>query len=77
MGIELVDIPSGMGGTLPAAIAARHEDGTTQVICLHEEYFPNYLFTVKTELLRPISYRLSAFARKCIHERLPAVGAKP
>jgi hypothetical protein len=69
-----VDIPSGMGGTLPAAIAAKHEDGTTQVICLHEEYFPDYLLTIKTELLIPISYALSDFAKKCIQKRLTSRG---
>jgi hypothetical protein len=73
LGIRLVCIPSGMGGVLPAAVAAEHEDGTTQVVCLHEEFFPNWLLTVKTSEIKPNTYRLSEFAQKIIRERVRKV----
>ena len=44
---DVVNIPSGMGGILPALLLASHSDGTYQVRCIHHEYFPLYLLTVK------------------------------
>jgi len=73
-GIEIVDIPSGMGGTLPAAIAGKeHSDGRTPVICLHEEFYPNWLLTVPTDQIKPATWRLSKFAKRCIDSRLPSL----
>ena len=69
MGTEIVNIPSGMGGVLPAAIAQKHDDGTTQVVCLHEKFYPNWLLTVKADEISPCTYRLTEFAKKCIRER--------
>lgn len=70
LGVELVNIPSGMGGVLPAAVASRNDDGSCQVICLHQEYFPNWLLTVKPEGISPFTYPLTDFAKKCIRERI-------
>ena len=69
LGVEIVTFPSGMGGVLPAAVAARYEDGTAQIICLHEEYFSNWLLTVKQEELKHCSCRLTEFAKQIIKER--------
>jgi len=70
LGVRLVCIPSGMGGVLPAAVAAEHNDGTTQVICLHEEFYPNWLLTVKTSEIKPNTYQISEFGKKIIRERM-------
>lgn len=69
-GVQLVEIPSGMGGTLPAAVAARLDGGEVQVICLHPEYFPNFLLSVKATELQPFTYTLTSFAKECIDGRL-------
>lgn len=62
--IEILDIPSGMGGTLPAAVASENDDGL-QIICLHPEYFTNWLLTVDRTECRPMSYKLDD-KMKCI-----------
>lgn len=68
-GIKLVDIPSGMGGAFPAAVAAAGAE-ETQVICLHEEFYPNWLLTVKTSELKPFSYRITPRMKRIIDSRL-------
>lgn len=69
-GIDLVDIPSGMGGVLPAAVAQRHDDGTMQVICLHDEFYPNWLLTVKQTDTKPFSYSISDRIKKILDKRI-------
>lgn len=69
--IELIDIPSGMGGLLPAAVAADHGDDL-QVICLHPEYFNNWLLSVKRSECRPMSYKLTDGMRRIIDSRKAA-----
>jgi hypothetical protein len=71
-GIRLVDIPSGMGGTFPAAVAADHGE-KLDVICLHPDFFNNWLLTVKAEDVRPFSYALTAPMRRIIRDRRPVV----
>ena len=66
--IELLDIPSGMGGVLPPAIAADHGE-ELQVICLHPEYLNNWLLTVKRSECKPISYRLDDKMKRIIDSR--------
>lgn len=68
--IELVDIPSGMGGTLPAAIAKDGDE--VQVICLHPEYYTNWLLTVNKSDCKPMSYRLTDSMKKIIDSRKAA-----
>ncbi|MFO0958252.1 MAG: hypothetical protein U0800_12635 [Isosphaeraceae bacterium] len=69
LGIEVVNISSGMGGVLPAAVAARHDNDTAQVICLHEVYFPSWLLTVKQADITPYTTKLTEFAKRIIKER--------
>lgn len=66
--IELLDIPSGMGGTLPAAVASETDDGL-QVICLHPEFFTNWLLTVDRAECKPMSYRLNDDMKRIIDNR--------
>jgi hypothetical protein len=66
--IELLDIPSGMGGTLPAAVASENDDGL-QVICLHPEFFTNWLLTVQRNECKPMSYRLNDDMKRIIDSR--------
>lgn len=63
--IELLDIPSGMGGTLPAA----RTGDEIQVICLHSEYYTNWLLTVKKSECKPMSYRLDDKMKRIIDSR--------
>jgi hypothetical protein len=67
-GIELVDIPSGMGGHFPAAIA-NDEGDTLKVICLHPDYYNNWVLQVKRSQVKPFSYRLTDDMKKIIDER--------
>jgi len=70
-GIKLVDIPSGLGGTLPAAIAGEpHSDGLVPVICLHSEFYTNWLMVCKPESLRPMSSMLNTRMKRIINSRL-------
>jgi hypothetical protein len=69
-GVKLRDIPSGMGGVLPVAVS-NEVDGTTWVVCLHDEFFPNWVLTVPSAELRPFSHRLDAHMKKIIDSRLP------
>jgi hypothetical protein len=57
-----------MGGTLPAAVA--HDYGEElAVICLHDEFYPNYLLTVKAKDVKPLSWKLKPSMKKMIDER--------
>ena len=67
-GTKLIDIPSGMGGTLPAAIAADHGE-TLQVVCLHHEFYTNWILTVKKSETKPFSYHLTNGMKKIIQSR--------
>lgn len=67
-GLKLVDIPSGMGGTLPAAIAADHGK-ELQVIGLHHEFFTNWLLTVNAADTKQFSYTLTDAMKKIITSR--------
>jgi hypothetical protein len=68
-GVELIDIPSGMGGTLPAAIAADHGE-ELDVICLHHEFFPNWVLTVKRADTKPWTWgALNNRMKKIIRSR--------
>lgn len=49
---EVVDIPSGMGGTLPALILAKPDDETYQVRCIHQEFYPMWLLTIKAKNIK-------------------------
>ena len=66
---ELVDIPSGLGGVLPAAIAEKRETEST-VICLHPHFYTNWVLTVDNKDLKPISSYLSDDMAKIIDSRL-------
>lgn len=68
LGIEIIDIPSGMGGTLPAAIAEDHGN-ELQVICLHEQFFTDWLLTVNKAEIKPCSYTLTPFMKNIIQRR--------
>ena len=59
-----------MGGTLPAAVAADHGD-ELQVICLHDEFWPNWLLTVKASEVKPFSWTLKPAMKKMIDGRKP------
>lgn len=69
-GLKLVDIPSGMGGVLPAAVSRENEDGTYTVICLHSEYFPNWVLTVNADDCRHFTYKLDDDMKKIIDGRV-------
>lgn len=69
-GIEIVSIPSGMGGVLPAAVAMEFDSGEMNVICLHDEYFPNWVFTTKREVVSEYTYPLTASEIAKIEGRL-------
>lgn len=69
-GFTLIDIPSGMGGVLPAAISKDNGESLT-VICLHEEYYPNWVLTVERSQVRPFSYKLNDAMKKTIDSRIP------
>lgn len=68
---ELLDIPSGMGGIFPAAVAADHGE-ELQVICLHPEYFTNWLLSVKRSECQPMTYKLDDKMRRIIDSRKSA-----
>lgn len=53
LGIKLVNIPSGLGGTLPAALTGHEHDGQVTVICLHDEFYPNWVLTVAAADIKP------------------------
>ena len=69
--IELLDIPSGMGGTLPAAVASDNGE-ELQVICLHEEFYSNWLLTVKRSQCKPMTYKLNNNMKRIIDSRKAA-----
>lgn len=69
-GFELVDIPSGMGGVLPAVVSKDIGESLT-VVCLHEEYFPNWVLTVERSQVKPFSYKLNDAMKKIIDSRIP------
>lgn len=69
--VSLCCIPSGMGGVLPAAIAKDHGEQLT-VICLHEEYFPNWVLTINKSDIKPNSYQLVDSYKRIINGRLLA-----
>lgn len=66
---EYIDIPSGMGGTLPAVIANHHGE-YVQVICLHPEFFPGWLMTVRRDECRPMTYQLTEAMQAIAKRRL-------
>lgn len=68
-GIELVDMPSGMGGKLPAAVAM-DEGEALQVLCIHPDYFNNFLMTVPRSQCEPCSYRLTRDMMRLIDQRI-------
>ncbi|PKD40491.1 hypothetical protein CWO84_10160 [Methylomonas sp. Kb3] len=68
-GFKLVNIPSGMGGVLPAVVS-KDNGMTLTVICLHEEYFPNWVLTVERNNIKPFSYRLDHRMRYIIESRI-------
>lgn len=67
--IELVDIPSGMGGTLPAAVAVDNGEDL-QVICLHHEFYPACLLNVKRKDVKPMTWTLKPSMKKIINKRM-------
>lgn len=67
--IELLDIPSGMGGILPAARCGVETGEEIQVICLHPEYYTNWLLTVKKSECNPMTYRLDDKMKRIIDGR--------
>lgn len=69
-GFGLVDIPSGMGGVLPAAVSKDNGENLT-VICLHAEYFPNWVLTVDKSQVKQFSYKLDDNMKKIIDSRIP------
>lgn len=72
MGVRLVDIPSGMGGTLPAAVARVDvENGEYQVICLHHEFFPDHMLSAKISECHEMSYKLTPAMKAMIARRHP------
>ena len=66
---EYVDTPSGMGGTLPGVVAYDGGD-ELQVICLHGEFFTNWLFNVRRDQCKPLSYRLDDDMRRIVRRRM-------
>lgn len=53
-GAKLVDIPSEMGGSLPAALTGHQdEDGRVYVVCLHPEFYTNWVFTAAPANIKP------------------------
>lgn len=71
--IELLNIPSGMGGVLPAAVAEDHGE-KLQVICLHSEYFNNWLLTVNRADCSVMSSALSKDMKSIINKRITRGG---
>ena len=61
-----------MGGVLPAAVARRGET-ETQVICLHDEFYTNYLLTVQTSEITPFTYPLTQRMKAIIDDRLQTI----
>lgn len=70
-GIELVNIPSGMGGALPAAVASEDAE-ELRVICLHPEYFTDWVLTVKRSEVTPMTYPLNSAMKAIIDKRRAA-----
>lgn len=69
LGVELCNIPSGMGGVLPAAKVGHVHEGKEQVICLHSEYYPNWVLTVNQNEITPNTHNLNDFMKATIKQR--------
>lgn len=67
-GVELVDIPSGMGGVFPAAVLADHGD-EIQVVCLHGHYYTDWVLTVKRADTRACTYTITRDMKRIIDSR--------
>lgn len=50
---DLMYMPSGMGGILPCVLVTPG-DVDTDVRCIHTDFYPMQLVTVKTEALKPM-----------------------
>lgn len=48
---DLVYIPSGLGGVLPAVVLFKDID-SYQVRCIHQEFYPMWLLSVKNENIK-------------------------
>jgi hypothetical protein len=68
-GLKLVDIPSGLGGVLPAVISYEWDDKYS-VICLHDEYFTNWMLQIDKDKVKPMSYTLTDAMKAIIESRL-------
>ncbi|MGZ8528944.1 MAG: hypothetical protein ACXWYM_00005, partial [Candidatus Binatia bacterium] len=74
---RMVSIPSGMGGTFPAVLCKAGDelqpdaDGNVQVICVHKEFYPDWLMTVaaKDVKMHDPLYYFGAFAKKIVNRR--------
>jgi hypothetical protein len=68
-GFKLVDIPSGLGGVLPAVISYEYDDKYS-VICLHDEYFTNWALQIDKDKIKPMSCVLTDAMKALIESRL-------
>jgi hypothetical protein len=70
-GVKLCNIPSGMGGVFPAAICSDPDDkDNVQVVCLHSDYFTNWVLSVKVADIKPLTYQLSEEMKNIILSRV-------
>ena len=64
-GFRLVNVPSGLGGSLPAALL-EEIDAKVKVLCLHSEFYPGWTLKFDASHVKPLSYRLTAEMRDVI-----------
>lgn len=68
-GVQLCNIPSRMGGVFPAARTGSKHEGKEQVICLHPEFWTNWVLTIKEDEISTASFELTPAMKKIINSR--------